>query len=615
MSKIHLDFQYPYWVTISCDFNLMQQLKTFVGCQFVMQECIWRFHICYLHIFIKEVYKSVLAASITYSELLNTEFNKYQEHIKHLEVLKTTNYDVDNTHTYFKRNKGLKLTNAQLQGANWLVNAKKGILAFDVGVGKTFTSLEAASIINNGGKKKVIIITLATLIGQWKSEIESQYDIKCFSIKEFKKQKIDKSGNVISERTVVPNAEERKMMYKQFIESDKFSALIINYELVRIDFNELAKCKFDIAIIDEASKLKSTTSFNVTDKVRRLNNRASIRELLKETPYVIGLTATPFETFLTNLLGIFNVINPDYFSGGSGRFYNRYMKQDRFGGWTIINKANFEEIKELVKPYMFFKKQELNIKVNIHKIDLQFTEKDLQLYDQIVDDVTDYMMTQIHKRSNETDNEYLERLNEAIMMSVTNKRYQFVDFPQIVYPGNYSETYVSPKAQWLIDNLPKMQGKVIIFDSRTKTTDILCKILQRCKMKYYIVDGEISIKDRNVILQRFREEEDAKILVCSDCLSYGVNLQDANVIVNLNLLYNPSAIQQRQGRIIRKGQKNDVNIYFLEMKDTFEEKIYEKLDYRSQVASNLFDDDFLKKKKRQINKHKMLQMICEKGRV
>ena len=264
---------------------------------------------------------------------------------------------------------------------------------------------------------------------------------------------------------------------------------------------------------------------------------------------------------------------------------------------------------------MFFKKQELNIKVNIHKIDLQFTEKDLQLYDQIVDDVTDYMMTQIHKRSNETDNEYLERLNEAIMMSVTNKRYQFVDFPQIVYPGNYSETYVSPKAQWLIDNLPKMQGKVIIFDSRTKTTDILCKILQRCKMKYYIVDGEISIKDRNVILQRFREEEDAKILVCSDCLSYGVNLQDANVIVNLNLLYNPSAIQQRQGRIIRKGQKNDVNIYFLEMKDTFEEKIYEKLDYRSQVASNLFDDDFLKKKKRQINKHKMLQMICEKGRV
>ena len=160
-----------------------------------------------------------------------------------------------------------------------------------------------------------------------------------------------------------------------------------------------------------------------------------------------------------------------------------------------------------------------------------------------------------------------------------------------------------------------MQGKVIIFDSRTKTTDILCKILQRCKMKYYIVDGEISIKDRNVILQRFREEEDAKILVCSDCLSYGVNLQDANVIVNLNLLYNPSAIQQRQGRIIRKGQKNDVNIYFLEMKDTFEEKIYEKLDYRSQVASNLFDDDFLKKKKRQINKHKMLQMICEKGRV
>lgn len=614
MNKIHLDFKFPYWVVISCDFNLMQQLKTFVGCQYVMKERIWRFHICYLPIFIKEVYKSVLAVSITYSELLNTEFNKYQEHIKHLETLKTTNYDVDNTHTYFKRNNGLKLTNTQLQGANWLANVKKGILAFDVGVGKTFTSLEAASIVNADGKKKVIIITLATLIGQWKSEIESQYDIECFSIKEFKKQKLDKQGNIVSERVAVPTAEERKMLYKQFMENNKFSALIINYELVRIDFNELSKCKFDIAIIDEASKLKSTASFNVTDKVRRLNNRASVRELLKETPYVFAATATPFETFLTNLLGIFNVINSDYFSGGNGRFYNRYMKQDRFGAWKLINKENFEEIKELVKHYMFFKKQELDIKINIHKVDLKFEEKDLQLYDQIVDDVTDCLTAQIHKRSNETDDEYLERLNEAIMMSVTNKRYQFVDFPQIVYPGNYSETYISPKAQWLIDNLPKMNGKTIIFDSRTMTTDILCKILQRCKMKYYIVDGDISIKDRNVILQRFREEEDAKILVCSDCLSYGVNLQCAATIVNLNLLYNPSAIQQRQGRIIRKGQKNDVNIYFLEMKDTFEEKIYEKLDYRSQVASNLFDDDFLKKKKRQVSRNKMLQMICEKGR-
>ena len=615
MHKIHLDFKFPYWVVINCEFDIAQRLKTFIGCQYQMKDKLWRFHICYLPIFIKSVYKEVLGVSLTYSDLLNSEFEKYQSDIKRLENLKSINYDVDNYKTYFKQNNNYKLTNTQLQGANWLANVKKGILSFDVGVGKTFTTLEAASIVNNNGKKKIIIITLASLISQWKSEIESQYDIECFSVKEFKKQKLNQFGEVISEKIVTPDTEERKILYKQFANNNKFSALIINYELVRIDFKELKELHFDIAIIDEASKLKSTNSFNVTNKVRRLNNRASVRELLKDTEYIFGATATPLETFLHNLYGIFNVINPDYFSGGYTRFVNRYMKQDRFGGWTIVNKANFEEIKELVKPYMFFKKQELDVKVNIHKVELSFSNRDLSLYNQIIDDVKLEIEKSMHKRSNESFEEFDKRFEEALMMSVTNKRMQFVDFPQIVYPNEYQKDYVSPKAKWLLDNINSFQGKTVIFDSRTMTTDLLCEIFNKHNIRYYIIDGEISLKNRTIILDRFKNEDDVKILICSDCLSYGCNLQFARRIINLNLLYNPSAIQQRQGRIIRKGQKDDVDIYFMEMKDTFEEKIYEKLDYRSQIASDIFDDDFLKKKKRVISKNKMLQMICEKGKI
>ena len=114
-------------------------------------------------------------------------------------------------------------------------------------------------------------------------------------------------------------------------------------------------------------------------------------------------------------------------------------------------------------------------------------------------------------------------------------------------------------------------------------------------------------------MERFKEEDDVNILICSDCLSYGVNLQSAKRIVNFNLLFNPSAIQQRQGRIIRKGQMNDVDIYFLQMNKTYEEKILDKLDYRSQIASDIFDDNFLKKRRRSISKNKMMQMILEKS--
>lgn len=608
--KIELEFKYPYWIYIKSDFITSQKLKAFVGCQYSLSDKLWRFHICYLSLFIKYVYTLNLNAELIYSKELSKQFDFYNSKVEINELLKVKEYDI-NQKTYFKRNNNFSLTNNQLQGANWLVNVKKGILAFDVGLGKTYSSIEAAYIANNNGKKKLIIITLASLITQWKQEIEKQYDLKCFSIKEFKKQKLDKNGNVLSEKIIEPNAEQRKLIYKEFNNSNEFSALIINYELVRIDFKELKNINFHIAIIDEASKVKATGS--MTQK-KVLNNRGSIRELLKNTEYVFALTATPFETFLTNLYGIFNVINPDYFSGGYTRFLNRYMKQDYFGSWSIINKENFEEIKELVKPYMFFKKQQLDVKINIHKVDLQFTTQDLLLYDQIIEYVENEIGNNIHKFNYETDEEFLNRRQEAIMMSVTNKRYQFVDFPQIVYPENYDNNYISPKAKWLLDNLPKMPGKTIIFDSRTMTTDLLCDIFNKNNIKYFIVDGKMNLKDRNIVLERFKNENEVKVLICSDCLSYGVNLQSAQNLINFNLLFNPSAIQQRQGRIIRKGQKNDVNIYFLEMKNTFEEKIYDKLDYRSRVASDIFDDNFLKnKRKNSINRNKMLQMILEKS--
>lgn len=608
--KIELEFKYPYWVYIKSDFITSQKLKTFVGCQYSLSDKLWRFHICYLSLFIKYVYTLNLNVELIYSKELSKQFDLYNSKVEINELLKVKEYDISQK-TYFKRNNNFSLTNNQLQGANWLVNVKKGILAFDVGLGKTYSSIEAAYVANNNGKKKLIIITLASLITQWKQEIEKQYDLKCFSIKEFKKQKLDKNGNVLSEKIIEPNAEQRKLIYKEFSNSNEFSALIINYELVRIDFKELKNINFDIAIIDEASKVKATGS--MTQK-KVLNNRGSIRELLKNTEYVFALTATPFETFLTNLYGIFNVINPDYFSGGYTRFLNRYMKQDYFGSWSIINKENFEEIKELVKPYMFFKKQQLDVKINIHKVDLEFTTQDLLLYDQIIEYVENEIGNNIHKFNYETDEEFLNRRQEAIMMSVTNKRYQFVDFPQIVYPENYNSNYISPKAKWLLDNLPKMSGKTIIFDSRTMTTDLLCDIFNKNNIKYFIVDGKMNLKDRNIVLERFKNENEVRVLICSDCLSYGVNLQSAQNLINFNLLFNPSAIQQRQGRIIRKGQKNDVNIYFLEMKNTFEEKIYDKLDYRSRVASDIFDDNFLKnKRKNSINRNKMLQMILEKS--
>ena len=61
-------------------------------------------------------------------------------------------------------------------------------------------------------------------------------------------------------------------------------------------------------------------------------------------------------------------------------------------------------------------------------------------------------------------------------------------------------------------------------------------------------------KNREVVLPDATDEID--ILICTDCISEGQNLQDADYLVNYDIHWNPVRIIQRFGRIDRIGSKN-----------------------------------------------------------
>ncbi|KON87946.1 helicase [Sporosarcina globispora] len=63
-------------------------------------------------------------------------------------------------------------------------------------------------------------------------------------------------------------------------------------------------------------------------------------------------------------------------------------------------------------------------------------------------------------------------------------------------------------------------------------------------------------KERNKIDSKIREEID--ILIATDCISEGQNLQDCDYLINYDIHWNPVRIIQRFGRIDRLGSKNDV---------------------------------------------------------
>ena len=85
------------------------------------------------------------------------------------------------------------------------------------------------------------------------------------------------------------------------------------------------------------------------------------------------------------------------------------------------------------------------------------------------------------------------------------------------------------------------------------------------------------------------KERKIKILVGTDAASEGLNLQTLSTLINLDLPWNPTRLEQRKGRIQRIGQLSDcVRIFNLRYKDSVEDKVHKVLSNRLNDIYNMF---------------------------
>jgi len=113
--------------------------------------------------------------------------------------------------------------------------------------------------------------------------------------------------------------------------------------------------------------------------------------------------------------------------------------------------------------------------------------------------------------------------------------------------------------KYLLDLTEK--GKIIVFTYYEDTLEYLFKNLKESKefSKFRIekISGKTSINERLKILEDFSNKK-IDILISTDVLSEGENLQVARVVVNYDLHWNPTRMIQRAGRIDRIGSPYDV---------------------------------------------------------
>lgn len=119
--------------------------------------------------------------------------------------------------------------------------------------------------------------------------------------------------------------------------------------------------------------------------------------------------------------------------------------------------------------------------------------------------------------------------------------------------------------------------KILVFSFYKATLRYLSKELSARGIRCGRVDGSLERSDRQILVEQFKDGK-FDVLLCSEVMAEGVDLQFVDCLVNYDLPWNPARIEQRIGRIDRIGQKSPViTIFNFVYKDTIESRIYSRL--------------------------------------
>lgn len=142
-----------------------------------------------------------------------------------------------------------------------------------------------------------------------------------------------------------------------------------------------------------------------------------------------------------------------------------------------------------------------------------------------------------------------------------------------------------PKFDQLMDVIQEKQleenNKIILFSTFRHTLAYIRRKLEVTNLRVAQIDGSVKDEQRSEFHDRFKllkEDENAiDILLFTEVGSEGLDYQFCNLMVNYDLPWNPMRIEQRIGRIDRRGQTSDVvNIYNMITRGTVDADIYER---------------------------------------
>lgn len=134
------------------------------------------------------------------------------------------------------------------------------------------------------------------------------------------------------------------------------------------------------------------------------------------------------------------------------------------------------------------------------------------------------------------------------------------------------------------------EEKIVVFSYFKGTLRYLSRRLGEGGLKTQLLHGGID-KTKQEVINQFRKDRKVRVLLASEVVSEGVDLQFSKTLINYDLPWNPMKIEQRIGRIDRIGQQAErIDILNFGCANTIDERIYERLLVRLRIFERALGD-------------------------
>ncbi len=459
----------------------------------------------------------------------------------------------------------------QLRTALTVLNTMRGqaLLADEVGLGKTIEAgIIMKELIARGLISRILIITPASLMGQWQDELLTKFGEEFIIAQkddDWQREKVITSFS----RLRLPKHHREHMRHGRG--NKVLSPLAAPWKEAELSgAQQILRQEYDLLIVDEAHKLKhrSTQRFKFVSRISK--------------KYVLMLSATPVHNNLTELYNLITILKPGLL--GTIRSFKRHFVASS----DARKPKNEDHLKKLLAGVMIRnRRSDVNIRFPARKsaiYHLSLTDKEQKLYDEVSEYIRHEFKAQtkhqFHLLSLTTLQKELCSSSNAVKATLDNMAVR-EHYPEVTqqrlraFSRLAEEIRENRKIEALLEILEKFPGKFLVFTEFLRTMDYIKTHLESRGIRVQLFHGGMDLLQRRNAIRNFAKS--ARVMISTQTGGEGVNLQFCHQLVNYDLPWNPMMVEQRIGRLHRLGQEEDVLIFNFSIHRTIEAHVLDLL--------------------------------------